>query len=104
MDPVPQMRRNFMIYEDKPNLEEIFNRQEYKDKGGSISCAHDFWDNFKKGDYGDLFLCNRCHQYFTKVKHLPWVCGPVYTNFTPPKRTNHLNTDVAVVVPVRTTN
>lgn len=63
-----------MIYDGKnPNYAEVAERQEYKDKGGSISCGHDFWEQARKMEFGDVVLCHRCNQYFAKIRHMPWV-------------------------------
>lgn len=66
-----------MIHEPKTlsqnDLKDVVERQKYKDSGGIIHCGHDFWDSVKGANYGDVLLCNRCHQYFAKIKHLPWV-------------------------------
>jgi hypothetical protein len=66
-----------MIHEPRDAAEkhydDVVKQQEYKDKGGSISCGHDFWEQAKKADFGDILLCTRCHQYFAKIKNLPWI-------------------------------
>lgn len=63
-----------MIYDGKnPNYAEVVKYQKYKDKGGSISCGHDFWEQARKMEFGDVVLCNQCHQYFAKIRHMPWI-------------------------------
>lgn len=65
-----------MIHEPK-NLtlaqkRDIIERQKYKNKGGKITCGHDFWTHAKDKPSGDIFLCTRCSQYFVKMNGLPW--------------------------------
>lgn len=79
----------------------------------SLVCRHDFWPLTKLMDYGDIILCQRCGQYFTKIKHMPWIirskelphgtvpgCGKV----TVKPKCNHKNSDCWVRVPARITN
>jgi len=53
--------------------QEIIRAARYKvEKGGVISCGHDFWEHAKDIPYGDIILCTRCYQYFVKMNGLPW--------------------------------
>lgn len=64
-----------MIHEPQLSSEQkqkIVDAYKYLNKGGSISCAHDFWDKLKEVEYGDMILCTRCYQYFIKMKDLAW--------------------------------
>jgi hypothetical protein len=66
-----------MIHEPK-NLtleqkQRIVKAARYKvEKGGVISCGHDFWEHAKDKPPGDTFLCTSCYQYFVKMNDLPW--------------------------------
>ena len=95
-----------VIESANPDYNEVIRQQEYKDGGGGISCGHDFWK--KKVRYGDVVLCNCCHQYFTKIRHLPWVVkGRVWgpkNEYVDEPHTNHIETDCYVVVDVRITD
>jgi hypothetical protein len=89
-------------------LKEAVNAQEYKDSGGKISCGHDFWD--KDIEYGEVVYCNRCHQFFTKIKVLPWITTRGPYNFEKDEEdeklhygTNHLKCSCYVAVPLRIT-
>lgn len=100
-----------MIYEGKnPDYEDIIRMAESK---MPFRCEHDFWDKSKFADYGDILLCQRCSQYFTKIKHIVWVtrskdlppgtvkgCGKVTLKSKP----NHKHVDVWIRVPVRITD
>lgn len=74
-----------------------------------LVCQHDFWDKTKFLDYGDIILCQRCSQYFAKVKHLICVVrGKEVLNPSPhikkmmvKPKPNHKEVDVFVRVPVR---
>lgn len=81
-----------MIHEPK-NLtdeqkREIVKRELYKRKGGTICCGHDFQEQVKEADYGDIILCTRCYQYFIKAKALVWW---IDGNKTRPPHSNHLH-------------
>ena len=92
----------------KPNYEEIILTAETPKR---VICNHDFWDRVKLIDFGDIILCQRCNQYFTKVKHMVRVvrskpfethqangsrlCGRLKA------RANHANIQCMVRVPVR---
>ena len=39
----------------------------------SPCCGHDFWEQAKTMEFGDIIMCNRCHVYYAKIKHLPWI-------------------------------
>lgn len=76
-------------------------------------CGHDFWDEFKKADFGDVILCHRCNCYYAKIKNLPWVVKKKkwLTQEIVGYDTNHLGdgfafsgTAWAVHVPVRITD
>ena len=54
-------------------IQQIIDRQHYKDGGGKISCGHDFWERAKQASPGDVVLCTACFQYFVKTKGFPWV-------------------------------
>jgi hypothetical protein len=68
-----------MIFDgQKTNLAEVARRNqainEHRATDSRVpSCAHDFWDAFRKAEFGDIVLCNRCHCYYAKIKNLPWV-------------------------------
>lgn len=69
-----------MIHEPK-NLsveqkKRIIECHRYKVNGGSISCGHDFWEIQKDKPAGDIFLCERCSQYFVKMSGMPWWSEP----------------------------
>lgn len=92
-----------MLIEPKnPNLKEIIRRAKYK---GQIHCPHDFWNKSTK--YGDVVLCTVCHQYFTKIKHLPWIVKRERWNDVSAsiadEYTHHLDGDCYINVPVRIT-
>lgn len=99
-----------MIVEgNNPDYCDIIESAEMKTR---IFCGHDFWEQAKLLDYGDVILCQRCGQYFTKIKHLMWVIREkevlnptpqVKKMFVKPKQ-NHQNRDVWVRVPVRITD
>jgi hypothetical protein len=97
-----------MICEGKdPDYEDIIRMAEFK---MPLRCEHDFWPHVNFTDYGDVLLCQRCNQYFTKIKHIPWIikskelpagtvkgCGKITIKPKP----NHKTEDVWVRVPVR---
>jgi len=60
--------KNLTIAQKKRIIEAV----RYKAKGGKISCGHDFWKLAKNKPAGDIFLCERCSQYFVKMSGLPW--------------------------------
>ena len=100
-----------MIYEGKnPDYEDIIKTTESK---SALVCQHDFWPQAPLAGYGDILLCQRCGQYFTKIKHIPWIirpkelphgsvqgCGKVSIK----AHSNHKNGDVWIRVPVRITD
>lgn|ERR1035437_2624306 len=101
-----------MIFEgNKPNYFEVIQNAEEKKM---LVCKHDFWDQAVLMDFGDVILCQRCCQYFTKVKHLPWLIRSreYPAHLLPPqiKRarskpiTNHKDWPCMVRVPVRITD
>jgi hypothetical protein len=60
-----------MIFEgEKPNYFEVIDNSETKK---TLCCKHDFWEQIEEMDFGDIALCQRCCQYFTKVKHMLWL-------------------------------
>jgi hypothetical protein len=99
-----------MIVEgNRPNYGDVIESADLK---GRLVCGHDFWEQTKLLDYGDVILCQRCGQYFTKIKHLMWIikgkeipnpAPPVKRAFIKPKQ-NHKEMDVWVRVPVRITD
>ena len=56
-------------------------------------CGHDFWEQAKKMDFGDIILCNRCNVYYAKIKHLPWIVEEKlgWDNKVVGHHTNHLD-------------
>lgn len=100
-----------MICEGKnPDYEEVIKTAE---SSTPLVCQHDFWPQTPLASYGDILLCQRCGQYFTKIKHIVWIirpkelppgtvngCGKVKIKAHP----NHQNTDVWIRVPVRITD
>ena len=87
------------------DLKEAVRVLKYKDSGGKVGCAHDFWD--KDIEYGEVVYCNRCHQFFTKIKVLPWITTRRPYNFEEDGElrygTNHLKSNCYVAVPIRIT-
>lgn len=88
-----------MIHEKGLDIARAIESQNYKNDGGIISCGHDFWDVYEKAEFGDLLYCGRCHQYFAKIKHLPWLCES--KNLL---HTNHLTDAFYTPVEVRVTD
>ncbi len=100
-----------MICEGKnPDYNEVIKTAESKER---LICRHDFWPQAKLADYGDLLLCQRCGQYFTKIKHMPWIirprelpagsvpgCGKVIIK----AQSNHKDRNCWIRVPVRISN
>ena len=96
---------------NKPNYFEVIENAETKKK---IGCKHDFWDKAVLMEFGDVILCQRCCQYFTKIKHMPWLIRSkeLPTETLPPgvKRArskpiaNHKDWPCMVRVPVRITD
>ena len=89
-----------MIHEPKNlTLEQkkrIIEVVKYKVGGGVISCGHDFWEKSKDKPSGDIFLCERCCQYFVKISGLPWWNeGKKYEfhepNYEPPPESHHMD-------------
>ncbi len=79
-----------------PDLNEAIARgeiviQKHREGGhGYPHCGHDFWEQVKKLDFGDVIMCNRCHVYYAKIRHLPWlVKGKNYGTFQTEPRTSH---------------
>ncbi len=96
-----------MIIERNPDYKEVVERNKKINHHRATDsfvpcCGHDFWDDFKKMDYGDVVLCNRCSCYYAKIKHLPWVVES--QRFGPPYHTNHLTDGWGVFVGVRITD
>ena len=72
-------------------------------------CGHDFWETAKTLDYGDVIMCNRCHVYYAKIKHLPWLVeekgyGTYRSREAKGYHTNHLGGAWFVPVPARVTD
>lgn len=77
-------------------------------------CGHDFWQQVKKMEYGDLVLCTRCKVFYAKIKHLPWICEPgkmfrwekgkLKQFNVGDYHTNHLSGSWLVPVPARVTD
>lgn len=100
-----------MICEGRnPDYNEVIKTAESKTP---LVCRHDFWPQAKLAEYGDILLCQRCGQYFTKIKHMIWIvrprelppgsvpnCGKVVIKAQP----KHKNRDCWVRVPVRITD
>lgn len=93
----------------KPDYNDVIQAAQMK---GRLVCQHDFWDHAKLIDYGDIILCQRCGQYFTKVRHMVWVIKGkevldphpgIHRMILKPKA-NHKNIDCFVRVPVRITD
>jgi hypothetical protein len=60
-----------MIFDGiKPNYFEVIENAEAKK---TLVCKHDFWEKAVMMDFGDVILCQRCNQYFAKIKHIPWL-------------------------------
>jgi hypothetical protein len=106
-----------MIHEPRDAAEKHYDKaiatQELKDKwleGKGISCGHDFWEQAKKAEFGDILLCTCCHQYFAKIKNLPWIirrrksfaCSR--SKFTYPPHSNHLDGAWFTPIDVRLTD
>jgi hypothetical protein len=88
---------------DEELIKEAIERQEYKDKGGKISCGHDFWE--KEIDFGDVVFCTRCKQFFVKMKVLPWLTKHNYNhNDNVSYGTNHCEGNWFAPVPPRITD
>ena len=85
-----------VIEPKNPDYIKVIEAQEYKKGGGGICCGHDFWD--KNVGYGDVVLCTCCHQYFTKIKHLPWIVKRSTPHFY------HIEIDCYIPVEVRITD
>jgi hypothetical protein len=61
-------------------------------------CGHDFWDDARTKNPGDIVLCNRCKTFFVKsnqiaviVEHVQahWQSNPGERIFSPPKIETH---------------
>ena len=99
-----------MIFEgDKPNYFDVIENAETKK---TLSCKHDFWEQAESMEFGDIVLCQRCAQYFTKVKHMPWLIRSktierpvegIRRMILKPQR-NHKDRVCMVRVPVRITD
>lgn len=79
-----------------PNLSEAIARaeiiaQKHREGGsGYPCCGHDFWDQVKRMEFGDVVMCNTCHVYYAKIKHLPWLIKEKeYATFKTLPRTYH---------------
>jgi len=85
-----------IINGSRPDLNEAIKRaeiiaQKHHEGGhGYPCCGHDFWDQVKRMEFGDVVMCNRCHVYYAKIKHLPWlVKGKDYGTFKTGPHTAH---------------
>jgi hypothetical protein len=82
-----------------PDLQEAIKNAErinehHCTSGPYPCCGHDFWEQVKNMEFGDVIMCNRCHTYYAKIKHLPWLIKEKkYPTFTVPPKTYH-QTDV----------
>jgi hypothetical protein len=87
-----------MIVEKTPDFAKVIEAAEHLEL--PPYCEHDFPE---KVDFGDIALCNKCHRYFVKVKHLIWVIRPqkLHEDLTIPARANHFDAETWVQVPVR---
>ena len=98
-----------MISDGKnPDFQAIIERDKFISAGGTVCCGHDFWDEAKKLDYGDVILCGQCNTYYAKIKHMPWL-GTYNVFYNPGKRglfnkTYHQTCDCFVRVPLRVTD
>ena len=94
---------------NKPDYNEVI---EMAKMSGHLVCPHDFWERAKLLDYGDVVLCQMCDQYFTKIRHIPWVFRkkdvlnprPGINRMTLKARPNHQAQDCWIRVPVRITD
>lgn len=72
-------------------------------------CGHDWWEQMKTAEFGDVIMCNMCHVYYAKIKHLPWIVEEKgYGESWNPKpkgyHTHHLNGAWFVPIPARVTD
>ena len=94
---------------DKPNYFEVIENAEVKKV---LVCKHDFWEKAGEIDFGDIVLCQRCSQYFTKVRNMPWLIrsktvdnpAPGIRRMTLKPQKNHKDWSCMVRVPVRITD
>jgi len=61
------------------DLKKAYETGEFTKNGGSIGCGHDIPKNL---DYGDVFYCERCGQFLSVIKALPWVCKNIFDSGT----------------------
>lgn len=93
----------------KPDYNDVIQSASMR---GRLVCEHDFWDKAKLIDYGDVILCQRCGQYFTKIRHMIWIVKgkevlephPGIQRMILKPKANHKNVDCFVRVPVRITD
>jgi hypothetical protein len=95
----------------RPDLNEAIARNEIiaqkrRDGGhGYPFCGHDFWEQVKKLDFGDVIMCNRCHVYYAKIRHLPWlVKGKDNGIFKTEPKTCHCDGVWMAPIPARVTD
>jgi hypothetical protein len=79
-------------------IKKAIETEQKKQTGWGISCGHDFWD--KDVDFGETVFCTRCHQYFAKVRVLPWMTKNDY-DWGTAYDVNHYDSDWYVPVQPR---
>src|SRR5271170_6250418 len=99
-----------MIYEgDKVDYEQVIKSAEMSTP---LICKHDFWELVKTINFGDIILCHRCSQYFTKIRNMPWLvkggkeisCSTSTAKIKTKTQPNHKNWGCMVRVPIRITD
>ena len=58
-------------HNETETIKKAIEVEQKKRKGLTISCGHDFWE--KDIEFGETVLCTRCHQYFAKIRVMPWM-------------------------------
>ena len=88
------------------DLKDAIERAEWINARTNLTaCGHDFWGQLKTMDWGDVIMCNVCHHFFAKIKHLPWLIkGKDYGTFKTEPKTYHQDDVWLVRVPVRITD
>ena len=94
--------------------DKAYKTQTKKNDGCGINCGHskDFWQEFKKSQFGDVIYCDRCGQFFARIKTLPWIlanfsCKQDRSKEKEPRcgySTNHLTDSWACPVEARITD
>lgn len=102
-----------MIFDGiKPKFGEVVKSAE---STAAIHCKHDedFWKQAETMEFGDVCLCYRCNQYFTKIKTMPRIVREkTIFHFTPNGKikvkmkpvADHWDRVCIVKVPVRLTD